>query len=262
MRIINLNLLAAVLFAAPAAAADLYSDEPLPPMTEPGGFEARWNFSAAVYVWAAGMKGTTGFGDLPTVDIDASFSDILENLDFAFMAVGEARYDRFGVFGDLIYTKLSADGTGPMGLTASVENKTIVGTLMGEYRVVEAGNTSVDVMAGARVWGVMMDLNVTGGGGIVSGGRDFDRYWVDPMVGAKARLQGDSPWFLTSWAMIGGFGAASDIDWDVFGGVGYEVKDWLSLVAGYRALGVDYDRDGFLFDVTQQGPIIGGVFRF
>ena len=37
----------------------------------------------------------------------------------------------------------------------------------------------------------------------------------------KEPLQGSSPWFLTTWAMIGGFGVSSDIDWDVLAGVGW-----------------------------------------
>jgi hypothetical protein len=39
--------------------------------------------------------------------------------------------------------------------------------------------------------------------------------------------------------------------------VSYKFTDTISAVAGYRALGVNYDNDGFVFDVVQQGPIIG-----
>jgi hypothetical protein len=35
----------------------------------------------------------------------------------------------------------------------------------------------------------------------------------------------------------------------------------ISLVAGYRGLGVDYENNGFVFDVVQHGPILGAVFR-
>ena len=31
---------------------------------------------------------------------------------------------------------------------------------------------------------------------------------------------------------------------------------------GYRALGVDYENDGFVYDVVQHGPVLGMVFRF
>ena len=62
--------------------------------------------------------------------------------------------------------------------------------------------------------------------------------------------------------MIGGFGVSSEFTWDVMGGLGYQATDSFSLVAGYRAMGVDYRNDGFVFDVTQDGPILGAVFRF
>jgi hypothetical protein len=62
--------------------------------------------------------------------------------------------------------------------------------------------------------------------------------------------------------MIGGFGAGSDLTWDVLAAAGYQWNDRFSLVAGYRALGVDYDKDGFVYDVVQHGPILGAVFRF
>jgi hypothetical protein len=62
--------------------------------------------------------------------------------------------------------------------------------------------------------------------------------------------------------LVGGFGASSDVTWDVMGGVGYQYSDSVSFNLGYRALGVDYDHDGFVYDIVQQGPILGAVFRF
>ncbi len=121
-------------------------------------------------------------------------------------------------------------------------------------------------MAGARLYYVYADAKVTlsEGGGLppLKAERSSDNVWVDPMIGVKGRLQGASSWFLTGWGMIGGFGVSSDIAWDVFGGVGYEVSDRWSLIAGYRGLGVDYESSDFLFDVTAHGPIFGAAFHF
>jgi hypothetical protein len=264
MRALVVGFAVAASLVGPASAADLYAPEPLPPITEPGGFEARWQFTAAAYLWAPGINGTVGIGNL-SVDVDANFSDILENLDMAFMGIAEARYDRFGLLGDLMYTKLSTDGEGPLGvLTADVTSELIVGTLMAEYRVVDAGKSSLDVMAGARIWSVSGDIEVTANAGDPPPGFEAsrDKYWVDPMIGVKGRLQGASPWHVIGWAMIGGFGVSSDIDWDLFGGLGYEFNNTFSLVVGYRGTGVDYEDDNFEFDVIQHGPIFGGVFSF
>lgn len=259
MRSVGVASLALVL-AGPAIAADLNVAQPLPGMTEPGGFEARWEIGAAIYLFAPSLQGTVGVDGLQPVDVDASFSDLLDYLDFAFMAVGEARYGRFGIFGDLLYTKLSIDWTSEGGLqSASLTDQLIVGTMMAEYRVAAQGKTSLDLMGGARVWGVANDLALSG---IINGSESSETYWVDPMIGIKGRVQGASPWYLTGWAMVGGFGVSSDIDWDLFGGIGYECKNWLSVVAGYRGLGVDYQNDELQFDIVEHGPIMGAVFRF
>jgi hypothetical protein len=224
--------------------------------------EERWEFAFAPYLWAAGLEGTVAqFGLAPT-DIDLSFKDILENLDIAFMGVGEARRGRFGVFSDIVYTKLSTGGRGPAGIfSASLDNQLFIGTAMAEYRVVEDGRSSVDLMAGARYWWVDTDVRITSGVGLGFSGSD-SAIWIDPMVGVKGRWQGNSPWYLTGWGMIGGFGVSSDIDWDVMAGGGYEIRDWVSVVAGYRALGVDYKDGPFVWDTVMHGPFLGTVFRF
>jgi len=267
MRRASLNLFAALFIASPAVAADLdVAYEPITPITEPGGFEDRWQFGSAIYLWAPSVEGTIGYGTrLGPVegDIDASFSDLLDYLDFAFMAITEARYDRFGVFADLVYTKLSGGGSadlpGGATLKASFDNQILFGTVMGQYRAVDTGNMSVDVMAGARIYWADLDTTITRNRSFDGG---FDETWVDPMIGVKTRIQGGSPWYLTAWGMIGGFGVSSDIAWDAFAGIGYELGEKWALVGGYRGLGVDYQSGGFKFDYIQHGPIFGAIFRY
>jgi hypothetical protein len=60
--------------------------------------------------------------------------------------------------------------------------------------------------------------------------------------------------------MVGG--GASKIGWDALAGIGYQWNDRISVVAGYRALGVDYEHAGFVYDVVQRGPILGATFEF
>jgi hypothetical protein len=79
-------------------------------------------------------------------------------------------------------------------------------------------------------------------------------------VGLKGNYSITPEIYLTGWGLVGAGGA--DIDWDVAGAIGYRFNDRIAAVAGYRALGVDYRDDGFVFDVVQQGPILGLVVRF
>jgi opacity protein-like surface antigen len=69
--------------------------------------------------------------------------------------------------------------------------------------------------------------------------------------------------FLRYNADIGGFGVRSDLVWQAFLGIGYEITDHTSVAVGYRALGVDYTSSSYkTLDVINHGPLIGIEFRF
>ena len=229
-------------------------------VTTPSG----WTFGIAPYMWAAGANGEAGVGGLPPVSFDASFEDIVEHLDIAAMLVGEARYGRFGIFSDFFYTEVSGSGNTPLGILAKrvdVTSSVLIWTAAAEYRVVETPIASIDAMAGVRVWALETDLDFVGG---VFGPTTLSgsQSWVDPMLGLKGTADLSARWYVSGWAMIGGFDVGSDFMWDLWAGVGYRFTDAFSMVAGYRGLGVDYSNDGFVFDVVQHGPVLGAAFRF
>lgn len=85
--------------------------------------------------------------------------------------------------------------------------------------------------------------------------------WADPIVGLKGQISITPEFYLTGWGLVGG-AVSSEIVWDVMGGAGYQFTKSFSTVLGYRAAGVDYENDGFVYDTIQQGPILGAVFRF
>lgn len=242
-----------------AWAADMTGQmpEPVPVQTESG-----WTFSFAPYFWAAGLSGTTKQFGLPSIEIDSSFSDIFSNLDFAFMAAGEARYDRFSIIGDMMYSKLSADAHTPNGILAStvdVTSESFIGLLGVGYSVLEDSAGHLDVVGGVKVWSVNTDISFDGG--LLDGVERSDgATWVDGVVGLRGTYSLTQKIYLTGWGLVGGGGA--DIDWDVALGLGYKFGDTVSALAGYRALGVDYSRDGFVYDAVQQGPILGVSIRF
>lgn len=250
----------AALITNAAVAADvspLLIGEPRPAEAEGG-----WTFSVAPYFWIAGLSGDTAQFGMPTVHIDSSFSDILGNLDFAFMAAGEARYDRFSVIGDVIYTKLSADAETPLGILASdvdVTSESFSGLLGLGYAVLDGPDGHLDVVGGIKLWSVETTISLSGG---PLGRREASdsATWVDGVVGLRGKYSFTPEIYLTGWGLVGGGGA--DIDWDVALGIGYDFNDRVSSIAGYRALGVDYSDDGFLFDTVQQGPILGLAIKF
>jgi hypothetical protein len=68
--------------------------------------------------------------------------------------------------------------------------------------------------------------------------------------------------FLNFYGDIGGFGAGSDLSWQVFGGIGVQAARWCDLQVGYRALGFDYQSGRANQDITTHGPIIGATIHF
>ena len=63
-----------------------------------------WSYSFTPYIFALGMKADVAtLPPAPSAEVDVSFGDILDNLDIAFMGVGEARKGKFGIWGDLFF---------------------------------------------------------------------------------------------------------------------------------------------------------------
>ena len=52
-----------------------------------------------------------------------------------------------------------------------------------------------------------------------------------------------------------------DLAWEVFGGLGYQVTDWILLFGGYRHQDIDHERR-VTFDARMSGPLIGAQFQF
>ncbi|MBX5190349.1 hypothetical protein HJB86_15705 [Rhizobium sp. NZLR3b] len=254
-----LGMLAASVFTPGAYAADLLPvTAPQPVPRDPG----QWTFSFSPYFWAAGLDGETQVFGLPTVDIHQDFGDILSDLDFAFMAAGDARYDRYSIFTDLSYVRVTTSSASPRGVVADevrLKSETFTVMLGGAYTVYEDQNARLDVLAGARFWHVETRVGLSGGL-IGSLSKTDSANWVDAIVGIKGSYSFTDKIYATGWGMIGAGGA--DLDWDVLAGLGYKFNDTVSAVAGYRAQGVDYSSDGFSYDVIQHGPIIGMTVRF
>jgi hypothetical protein len=60
----------------------------------------------------------------------------------------------------------------------------------------------------------------------------------------------------------GGFGAGSQVTWQVYTGVGKEFKQRYALFLGYRRLSVDYRDGGFIYNTNTNGLLLGGSIKF
>jgi opacity protein-like surface antigen len=232
-----------------------------------------WQFELTPYIWAAGMSGDVQGGALPTIGVDMSFSDILDNLDAGLMGAFEARKGRWGFLFDAIYMKLkdsgtaSRTGTGPIGATATasaeLEVKQTLFAAAVAYRAVE-GRAPLDVIGGLRYSKIEADASINGSFFAQTGtvARSAEKDWVDPYIGVRVLQPIASHWTLVGYLDIGGFGVGSDFTWQTLLGVNYEFSKMFAGKFGYRYISVDYDKDGFVYDMANSGLYLGLGIRF
>jgi hypothetical protein len=229
----------------------------------PAGTEARkWEYRLTPYLWTAGLDGTLGAGGR-TADVDLSFSDIIEDLDFAAMLTFEARRGPRVFLLDTTYTDTSDDAEtpGPLFSGGDFTSKQLMVDLEVGQRVSQSPKLSVDALVGLRYWNVKNELDLEAGTAPAVEVRS-SKSWLDPVLGALARASLSPKWNASLKFDIGGFGIASDFTWQFFAGFNYALSQKGSLVFGYRYLDVDYDDDGFVYDVATHGPLLGYQFKF
>ena len=234
------------LLAAPVAAQD------------PG-----WTFAVSPYLWAPGITSSVGTAR-GSIEVEKSTSDVLSSLDLAFMGVLEARNGRWGLIADLFYAKLSGNRASPLGLLftrARMETEARAMSAYAAYRVAENERVAVDLMAGLRVSAVDLELSLSPG--LLAGqSLGVSGTWVDPVIGGRARLALGDNWFATAFGDVGGTGGDSDLTWQVFGSVGYQLDPRWSVQAGWRYFSAEKRLEGRDVEIDFSGPLLGLTARF
>jgi opacity protein-like surface antigen len=219
----------------------------------PAGAAGKWQYEITPYLWGSGIEGrTSSFGQV--VEVDASASDLLDFVDggWAFNFVG--RGDSWSSWVDIFKVSLSHDATIP-GTPVTIESN--VDQTIAELGIGYSGGRTVEWIAGVRYMDMSVELAIPG----IAGAEDGSD-WIDPFVGARvgfplgrkisAGLRGD----------VGGFGAGSDLAWNVVGSLSYQFSKSVSGKLAYRYLDVDYDDNGFLFDASLSGFGLGLSIAF
>ena len=86
------------------------------------------------------------------------------------------------------------------------------------------------------------------------------RDWVDGVAGLRGRVHVAPKVFLTGKADLGGGG--SNFTYQLFGGGGFLFGKRYSLIAAYRYLSVNYNKNDLLFDMALHGPLFGVGIKF
>ncbi|HEX4854041.1 hypothetical protein [Arenimonas sp.] len=238
--------LAAAIAAAPVAAQE-----------DAGSRE--WTGQVTPYVWGSGLGGTlTPFAGAPTVRIDKSFSEVLEDSDGAFFLSAFARRDRLVLLGDFSYAASSKEGVVPPGLPAEGSLRQTSLTLAAGWRVHEGERVAFDLLGGLRHW----DVNAAVAVPLIGVARSPGDSFTDPIFAARANVSLSPRWSVIGYADVGGFGVGSDGTHQWLVVANYASSNAWVFSAGLRALSVDYRENGTRVDARLAGPLAGASWRF
>lgn len=256
-------LAAAGSIADPAAATEVPAKIPAE-VPEDTGYG--WVWQVSPYVWAAGIDGEVSpFRRAPTIPLDLPFGEVLDDLRMGGFLNLWGRHGRFVVSADVMYVDLTdrgevpaLPGLGPTpGLSLRVDSRQTAATLLTGWRALTGPGLTFDLLAGLRWWDISTTAAARFGG--LSRDWDEDFSWVDPLLGFRAFLPlGER----ASVLVQADVGVGARRTWQALGTLNVVLTDALSASAGYKALSVDYDEDGHVFDATLRGPVLGLTWRF
>jgi hypothetical protein len=244
----------------------VYSWGEAPPSKEkvpgqPSNWHVDW---VPFYLWFTGLQGNLGAAG-QVVPVNVNFSDVFKQLNIGYMTVLDTRYKRVGLLTDMIFISVSSDqystpvGTLYSGFTANARQFIIDPEIY--FRLVDKDQGSVDVTGGGRVWHLNNSLNLLSGTQpATSIGQT--QFWVDPVLGARFRLNLSKGFFVSLKGDAGGFGVGSKATYQIYTGIGKGFKKRYAVMLGYRYLDVDYQNAGFTYDVHMNGALAGFDIRF
>jgi hypothetical protein len=217
-----------------------------------------WEFKITPYLWMTSLK-----GDLTVLNqnipVDLNFSeDLLSNLKMAAMVHAEVKKNKLSFMIDAFYAKLGTDGqrTGVLNRTQDVRlrvKETMFEGGLG-YTFAQTGGFSMDGLVGLRYFNVNNNVQIND---IVIADKDIN--FLDPYIGVRF-LNEWNKWALSGRADIGGFDLGSDHSYKVNGLISYKFSKSFVTSVGYQLYKPDYQKDGFRYNLANEGFLLGFTF--
>lgn len=230
-----------------------------------------WEHEITLYGWATDLDGKAS-GSKAIVDFSYDVSDILDNLNFAFMGTLESRYGKWSIIADLLYMDVEDDeqragSLGPRGgdsFSADVEVEMTSWVVQGGigYELLNTQSGRLTAIGGLRYLNVDIDSDLHYRGEIadIRVSDSDSKGIIDGIVGFQGACNFNDRWYLPYYADIGA--GDSEVTWQLFAGIGYRFS-WGHVRVGYRMLSWEFDDDDMVLeDLELYGPIAGVTFVF
>ncbi len=260
---------ATVLAMAPARsvhAADLGA-APAQPQAASG-----WQYQATLYLWATGIDGDIGVRRLPTIPVDITFGDVMQNFQGAVMGNFVAKKDNWTLFADVFWSQLGTSknlSTAGQPLLDFSQRLFILSGAAGYRLPVGDADFDLSATAGFRYQRLTANTSLSSIFVPFAISESDTKDWLDPTFGLALQWKLNKQWFLNALADVGGFGlpASSKLSAQSLVAVGYNWNESWSTALGYRALYTDCEsitsptRD-FRYNTTMHGPFMSIGYHF
>jgi len=216
-----------------------------------------WHFVVAPYLWIPWMYGTVGARG-HDAHVYATPGEIFSHFRFGLMGLVEADHKRIVLPLDIVWARFGDDKALPLpdviATTADVKVDMFILTPKVGYRLLDQEKIKVDALTGFRYWHLGQNLQFSPS----RLGLNFSasQNWVDPLVGGRILGVLTPRASLSIGGDVGGWGTGSQLEYQVFGLLGYKIKPKWTLQAGYRYLDVNY-RSNAVFDAAISGIMLG-----
>jgi hypothetical protein len=214
------------------------------------------------YLWGTAIDGTSTIGSLPPLEIDASFGDLLSNLNFAMSLHTEFRFDDWVFVIDPTYLSLEMGAElpppAPAGAALDMEVEVWLVELWAGYRL----NEKWEAIGGLRYQD--QDISISGLPSPPSPTPSvgISANWTDWFIGARFTTDISGKWFVV-WRGDVSVAGDSDTSWNTSIFFNRRFGENKALNLGYRYLVNDYNDVGvYRWDVTQDGPVLGFTWVF
>jgi hypothetical protein len=223
-------------------------------------------FTITPYIWIAWPEGDieTEFGDgsVTPPEINANFDDV--SLSGIFTGSADARFGRFGVFGDLSYYEIEAEKNinivGDVFVDGTLNVGGVKAMLNGYWRAYDSGHAHVDLLAGIHYLEANLEANLVTPNRTINGEIDDD--WFDPVIGARGVAEFSEHFGVEGFAFYGGFGVNSDELYDLFAAAHIRFNDLFTASLGWRHFTDKFSGDLVDYEVSFSGPLLGLEFSF
>lgn len=242
----------------------------------PGNIKTRlpkFTFGINPYLWIQSIRGTFTLpinqpglpSKTPEAKISLKFSDAMKYLKYGGIFSGDFQFKSIGIFYEIDYVKFRYPAYVPENSgykDASVNSTLLSGDINIAYNIkLRRQRVSNAIFAGARIWSADNTLDFTEKVHPPLTA-SYSKTWVDPIAGAYTLYEFSEKWFTYIKVEVGGYGVSSKISYLLQGSIVMRVSNHLNAIAGLKFLGVNYDRDNFIWKVAQSGLLLSLGYRY